>query len=83
MSELKIVEAEVAKLNLQPTDVLVATIKGDDFDHPETMTSLRLALQNYFPNNKVLVFSMNKDHDIKLSVIKEGEKKDEPNNPTT
>jgi hypothetical protein len=83
MSELVIKEAEVRKLDLGPNDVLAVTVKGDDFDHAETMYSLKQAFQNYFPNNRVMVFSMGKDHDIKIEVIKEGEKKDEPADQST
>jgi len=70
--ELKISELEIAKLNLQPGDTLMVKVRGDDFDYAETMESLRQSLQNAFPLARVMVLCMDKDHDIQVTVIKQG-----------
>lgn len=68
--ELTIKEVEIAKLNLTPGDTLVVKVRGDDFDHAETLESLRTSLRQAFPLNRIMVFSMGKDHDLEMTVMK-------------
>jgi hypothetical protein len=68
--EVVIKEAEVIKLNAQPGDVLFFKFKGDDF-FSDDVNRLGDRLRGMFPNNKVVVFTLPKDHDVELTTLKE------------
>jgi hypothetical protein len=60
--------AEISKISLNPGDVLVVKLMGDeyaDFD----LHSLKAALDSVFPNNKVLVTTIPSEHDMKIEII--------------
>lgn len=61
---------EVQRVGLQPGDVLMITVKSNDLDQ-ETVEDLRLKLQTIFPDNKVFVFAMGINDDVKISVVSE------------
>jgi hypothetical protein len=67
--ELKLNEAEVQKLNLQPDEILVVKIKSDDLSQ-DALYQLRKGLTAYFPNNKVLVLGVGEEGSIDLTVAK-------------
>jgi hypothetical protein len=70
MSEIEIKEIEVAKLNLQPGDVLAVTVKSDHISsYP--LEILRENLKHIFPNNVVTVFGVKLDDEIKFSIVNE------------
>lgn len=70
--ELKLNEAEVQKLNLQPGEVLVIKVKSDDLDGYD-IARLSDGLKNFFPNNKVLVMGVSVDGAIDLTIAKGSE----------
>jgi hypothetical protein len=61
---------EVSRVNLQPGDVLMVTVKNDDLSQ-ESVDGLRKQLQYVFPANKVFVFAMGTSDDINLSIVSE------------
>jgi len=63
---------EVQRVNLQPGDVLMVTVKNDDLSQ-ESVDMLRKQLQLVFPNNKVFVFAMGTSDDVQLSIVSQGE----------
>lgn len=69
-AEIVIREAEVIKLNVQPNDVLFFKFKGDDFFN-EDVQKLGDRLRKMFINNKVVVMTLPKDHDVELTTIQE------------
>jgi hypothetical protein len=68
--EITLKEAEVLKINAQPGDVLFFKFKGDEF-HNDDVQRLGDRLRALFKNNKIVVFSLPKDHDVELTTIKE------------
>ena len=69
MSEFSLNEIDVRKLNLQPGEVLVVTIKSDELTE-DSMYQLRRGLMGYFPNNKVIVLGTGSEGSIDLTVAK-------------
>lgn len=65
-------EVEVQKINLQPGDTLMVTIKNNYID-PDAMRSLNSEFKKRFPNNQVFVFGMDIDGDVKLAVVSQPE----------
>jgi hypothetical protein len=68
--EITFKEVEVTKLNLQPGEILVATIKSDDVDMA-SLTTLRGQIQMAFPNNKVFLFGISLDDEVRFSIMKD------------
>lgn len=66
--EITLKEVEVQKLNMQPNDVLMVTVKHDDIDYT-SMQNLRKQLNLAFPDNKVMVFGMGSAGEVKLAVM--------------
>lgn len=69
MSEISLNEIDVRKLNLQPGEVLIVTIKSDELTE-DSMYQLRRGLMGYFPNNKVLVMGVGSEGNIDLTVAR-------------
>jgi hypothetical protein len=67
--EINIKEVEATVLNLGPGDVLAVKLKGEEFLNYETIQSLSDQMKLLFPNNKVIVLSMNDEHDIQFDII--------------
>jgi hypothetical protein len=61
-------EVEVSKLNLKENDVLVVKMQGEDFE-ADMLRGLQAHIRKVFPNNKVLVFSLQGDMKMELEVI--------------
>lgn len=72
MSEIKLNEVDVQRLNLQPGEVLVVKVKSDALND-EAMYQLRKGLLGYFPNNKVIVLGHAEDESIDLTIAKGSE----------
>lgn len=70
MSDIKINEIEVTKLNLQPGDTLAVTIKSDDLDE-HILNHLKAQFKIAFPDNRVLLFGLGSKDDIKFTAISE------------
>jgi len=66
--EIKLKELEVQKINLQPGDVLMVTVKHEDIDY-SSMQNLRKQLNLAFPDNKVMLFGMGNSGEVKLAVM--------------
>lgn len=60
--------AELNKISLKEGDVLSVKLTGDNFS-VDVVDDLRDTLGRVFKNNKVMVFAMPKDHDIKFEVV--------------
>lgn len=69
MSEVKFNEVDVQKLNLQPGEVLIVTVRSDEADEA-SVNGLSKGLKNIFPNNKVVVFSVGASDGIDLTVAR-------------
>lgn len=67
--ELKLNEAEVQRLNLQPDEILVVKVKSDELTQA-AMAQLRKGMSGYFPNNKILVLGVGEEGSIDLTVAK-------------
>ena len=67
---VKLNEVEAVKLNLQPGDTLMVTVKHDEVSQ-ESLNQLRKQIASVFPNNKVFVFNVGTDGDIKFAVVNE------------
>ena len=63
---------EAQRINLQPNDVLMVTVKNDEITQ-DTINGLRKQLQLVFPNNKVFVFAMGTNDDVNLSIVSQSE----------
>lgn len=59
---------EVQRVNLQPGDTLMVTVKNDDLSQ-DSVDALRKQLQVVFPDNKVFVFAMGTSDDVQLSIV--------------
>lgn len=66
---LQLNQVEVTKLNLQPGEVLVVTIKHDEVDS-DSIRDLKEMFESVFPNNQTLILAVGKDDDIKLTSVK-------------
>lgn len=68
--KVTLAEVEVQKLNLQPGDKLMITVKSDEF----TNKALEILADNFrklCPNNTVAFFAMGSEGDIKFTTIKD------------
>lgn len=72
MSEIKINEVDVQKLNLQPGEVLVIKVKSDDISMAD-MNALRKNFNALFPNNKAVILGIGETGSIDLTVAKQAE----------
>lgn len=63
---------EVQRVNLQPGDTLMVTVKNDELTQ-ESVDMLRNQLQIVFPDNKVFVFAMKTVDDVQLSIVSQSE----------
>lgn len=66
-AETKINQVDLARLNLDPEEVLVVTIKSDDLTE-YSMSQLRKGFEKYFPNNKILVLGVGETGSIGLTI---------------
>jgi hypothetical protein len=69
MTETTVKEIEVLKLNLDPDDVLIVTVKSDR-DPGAGLEHFAKIVSEMFPNNQVSVFGARKNDEIVFSVIK-------------
>lgn len=72
MNEITFKEVEINKLNLQPDEVLVVKLKGDNFSAYD-MDSLKMGFEGILPNNKVVLLALPNDSDIELTIAKGSE----------
>lgn len=72
MSELKINEVDVQKLNLQPGEVLVVKVRSDEINASD-ISQLSIGLKDIFKNNKVVVLAVGESGSIDLTIAKEAE----------
>jgi hypothetical protein len=72
-NEISLNEVDVQKLDMKPGQILVVTIKHDDVSY-ESLSQLQGQFAQLIPNNKVLVFCVGTDGDLKLAVIDQPEK---------
>lgn len=68
MSEVLLNEVDVQTLDLKPGQVLMVTVKHDDVSQ-DSLQALQRQFIKIFPDNKVLVFNVGTEGDIKLVVI--------------
>lgn len=68
--EIRFNAVDLLQVNLEPGDVLIATIKSDEIDM-SSMNSIGDYLRKTFPNNKVLVMGVGSEGDIKFTVAKD------------
>jgi hypothetical protein len=67
---MEFTEAQVAKLNLQPGEILVVTIKSHDVD-TSVLESFKKTIQKFFDKNQVLIFACAPEEEINFSTIAE------------
>jgi len=72
MSEITFKEVEVQKLNLQPGEVLVVSVKSNEINE-EGLSHLGTGLRNIFPNNKVVVLAVEPEGSIDLTIAIQAE----------
>lgn len=66
--EVTLNEVEVTKLNLQPGETLVVSIKSDWVGQTE-LNSIKEGFNKRFPNNSVLVLGFGMDDSVKFTSI--------------
>lgn len=66
-------ELEIQKINLQKGDTLMITIKHDYVENDQ-ITALSNEFKKHFPNNRVFMFNMGTDGEIKFAVVSQEEK---------
>jgi hypothetical protein len=59
--------SDATKINLKPGDVLILTVKDDNLDH-ESLQQLSQSIKKIFPNNKVAVFGLGTEGEVKFHV---------------
>ena len=75
-----VAEFVVSKIDLKPGEQLFVTFKSDYIDE-HTVRLLRDQFKSAFPNNKVALFAMSPDDDVKFDIVNPlEEKKDGPTN---
>ncbi len=72
MSEIKINEVDVQRLNLQPGEVLIVKVKSDDINEA-SLNALSQGFKSILTNNKVVVMAVGSEGSIDLTVAKETE----------
>lgn len=70
--EVVVIQIEATKINLQSGDILFVTIKSDDLDSMEAET-IKRGIGALFPNNKVILFGVGSDNDIKFTIANRSE----------
>lgn len=70
MSETKFTEVELNRIELNPGEVLIATVTSDELDG-QSMSSLAEMLRGVFPNNKVIVMGTGSEGKINFTVAKD------------
>lgn len=70
MSDIKFTEVELNRIELNPGEVLIATVKSDELDG-DSMSSLAEMLRGVFPNNKVIVMGTGSEGNINFTVAKD------------
>lgn len=68
--EISLNQVEVAKLDLQPGQTLVVTIKSDLVDQ-HSLDQLGKGFRSYFPDNKIMMLSLGPDDSVQFSAIQE------------
>ena len=68
--ELTLKEVEVAKLDLQPGQILAVTVKSPELISDD-LASLQRKFSSVFPNNRVMIFGLGEDDSVKFSVLTE------------
>lgn len=68
---IRLVEVEATKISLVPGDVLMVTVKsGADND---ALAYLNQKLQEFFPNNKIVVFGMGANEAVEFTIANRDE----------
>jgi len=70
---VKLNEVTVQRINLEPGDTLMVTVKNDDIS-AFALDMLQKKFKEVYPNNKVFIFGMGTDGDVKLAVVSEPKK---------
>lgn len=68
--EITLKEVEVQKLNLQPDETLLVTIKSDEVDM-RTIEEFKRGFSQQFPNNTIAVIGVGLNDEVIYSTIKE------------
>jgi len=71
-SEIALVEVVATKINLAPGDTLMVTLKHDDVEFEE-LQYLKKGFEREFPNNKIFLFNVGIDGDLKFTVASKEE----------
>lgn len=71
-NELILKEVEVTKVNLQPRDVLMVTVKSNEVTE-EAVKILKQNLTDLFPDNKIVVFAMGTQDSVEFTIASEPE----------
>ena len=66
--QITLKEVEVQKLDLQPGQSLMVTVKHEDVDQT-SLEQLKNLLSSSFPNNQVMVFGMGSAGEITFAVV--------------
>jgi len=72
MTEIKLLEAEINKVKLEPGEVLVVKVKSDEITQSD-MNSLSEGLKAIFVNNKVVVLCCSPKDEISLTAVKQAD----------
>jgi septin family protein len=71
--DYELTEIEVHKLNLQPGETLMVTIKSD-YVEQQQLQPFKDEFRRVFPNNEIFIFGMDSDSEIKFVVVNQSEK---------
>lgn len=75
--DYEFIEIEAQKINLQPGETLMVTIKNS-YIEPKEIQHMGSEFRKVFPNNKVFLFSVELEGDIKFATVSQPEIKVAP-----
>ena len=67
--ELQLNQIDVTKINLQPGEILVVTIKNDDVDS-NAIKALKELFNDILPSNQTVILAVGKNDDIEFTSVK-------------
>lgn len=66
---INVVNVEINRLNLQPGEVLMVTLKSEETDM-SFLSDFRNGIQKLLPNNKVGVIGLNPKDSLQITIVK-------------
>lgn len=75
--EIRLVEAEVIKLDAKPGSTLLFKFKGEEFCAEDVINVIGKQLRNLLPDYKVVAMALPEGHDVELTNVENQDKVEE------